>query len=324
MLTRDLINEPSNVMTTITLADEAAKLKEFGVIVDVLDEKKIKNLGMEALIGVGKGSANPPRLVTMFWNGNKSNKNADTCFVGKGVTFDSGGISLKPGSGMDKMKYDMAGAATVIGVMKAIAGRKAKANIAGVIGIAENLPSSTAQKPGDVVKTASGKTVAVLNTDAEGRLVLADALWYAQKKFKPTTIVDLATLTGAISVALGNVYAGLFSNDDTLSEELSNSGKKVSEKLWRLPTDDAYDKMIDSPIADMQNIGTGGAGSITAAKFLERFIDKGVKWAHLDIAGVECSEKDTALTPKGASGFGVILLDRFVADYIEKRGKKSK
>jgi len=244
--------------------------------------------------------------------------------VGKGITFDSGGISLKPGNNMDKMKGDMAGAAAVIGVMKALAGRKAKANIAGVIGIAENMPSGTAIKPGDIVKTASGKTVAVLNTDAEGRLVLADAMWYAQDKFKPACVVDLATLTGTMSVVFGyNMYAGLFSNDDVLSEKLTASGKKVSEKLWHLPTDDAYDKLIDSPIADMQNMGSSsGAGGTIGAKFIERFVEKGIKWAHLDIASVEQNEKGTALAPKGATGFGVRLLDEFVSGYLEKKHKK--
>ncbi|MCL2474054.1 MAG: leucyl aminopeptidase [Alphaproteobacteria bacterium] len=324
LLARDLVNEPSNVMTPIKLANEAAKLKALGVVIEVLDEKKMQKLGMEALLGVGKGSAHPPRLVAMFWNGKKTNKKADACFVGKGVTFDSGGISLKPGNNMEAMKGDMAGAAVVIGVMKALAGRKAKVNIAGVIGTAENMPSGTAIKPGDVVKTASGKTVAVLNTDAEGRLVLADALWYAQKKFKPDCIIDIATLTGGMLTTFGNnMYAGLFSNDDTLSEELTNSGKKVGEKLWRLPTDDVYDKMIDSPIADMQNMGNArGASGTVGAKFIERFVDKGVKWAHVDIAEIAWNEKGTALSPKWATAFGVRLLDSFAADYIEKKHKK--
>ncbi len=278
----------------------------------------MKKLGMGALLGVAQGSANPPYLVTMQWNGDAAAKDkAPVCFVGKGVTFDTGGISIKPAAGMEDMKFDMAGSAAVIGALKALAGRKAKANVVGVIGLVENMPSGTAQRPGDVVTTASGQTVEVINTDAEGRLVLADALWYAQETFKPRCIIDLATLTGAIIIALAHEYAGLFSNDDTLSDQLTKAGNSVDEALWRLPLGDAFDKMINSPIADMKNTGERGAGSITAAQFLQRFIKKGTAWAHLDIAGTAWQGKDKPLSPKGATAFGVRLLDRFIADNFE-------
>jgi leucyl aminopeptidase len=319
-LTRDLVTEPGNVIYPETLAQHAFALAELGVKVDILDEIQMKKLGMGALLGVGQGSINAPRLVALQWLGDAEAKDkAPVCFVGKGVTFDSGGISLKPASGMEDMKHDMAGAAAVIGVLKALAGRKAKANVVGVIGLVENLPSGSAQRPGDVVTTASKQTVEVVNTDAEGRLVLADALWYAQENFKPRCIVDLATLTGAIVVALAHEYAGLFSNDDTLSEQLTKSGKSVEEPLWRFPMGDVYDKMVDSQIADMKNsTGARGAGSITAAQFLQRFIKKGMPWAHIDIAGTAWQEKDRPLSVKGATAFGVRLLDRFVADNFEK------
>lgn len=318
-LARDLISEPGNVLYPETLAQHALALSELGVKVKILDEGQMKKLGMNALLGVAQGSANPPRLVTLEWEGDKKSKNtAPVCFVGKGVTFDSGGISLKPGSGMEKMKYDMSGAAAVIGAMKALAGRKAKANVVGVVGLVENMPSGTAQRPGDVVVSASGQTIEIINTDAEGRLVLADALWYAQETFKPRCIVDLATLTGAIIMALGQEYAGLFSNDDTLSVQLAQSGKTVEEPLWRLPLGDAFDKMVDSDIADMRNsTNMRDAGSITAAQFLQRFVKKGTPWAHLDIAGVSWREKDHVLSAKGATAFGVRLLDRFVSDTVE-------
>ena len=319
-LARDLVTEPANVIYPETLTLHAQALEELGVKVTVLDEKQMKKLGMGALLGVAQGSVRPPRLVAMQWLGNpKAKDKAPVCFVGKGVTFDTGGISLKPAAGMEDMKYDMAGSAAVIGAMKALAGRKAKANVVGIVGLAENMPSGLAQRPGDVVTSASGQTIEVINTDAEGRLVLADALWYAQETFKPSCIVDLATLTGAIIVALAHEHAGLFSNDDTLSEQLTQSGKAVEETLWRFPLGEAYDKMINSPIADMKNTGEKGAGSITAAQFLQRFINKGTPWAHLDIAGTAWQTKDKPLSAKGATAFGVRLLDRFVADHFEAK-----
>jgi leucyl aminopeptidase len=317
-LARDLVTEPGNVIYPETLAQAARTLKELGVKVEVLDEKQMKKLGMGSLLGVAQGSAFPPRLVIMQWIGDPGTKGgAPVCFVGKGVTFDTGGISIKPAAGMEDMKFDMGGAAAVIGAMMALAGRKAKANVVGVIGCVENMPSGTAQRPGDVVTTMSGQTVEVINTDAEGRLVLADAMWYAQETFKPCCVIDLATLTGAIIVTLAHEHAGLFSNDNKLSEQLTNAGKAVDETLWRMPMGDAYDKMIDSPIADMKNIGGRGGGSITAAQFLQRFIKKGTPWAHLDIAGTAWQEKDKPLSVKGATAYGVRLLDRFVADNFE-------
>ncbi|MDE2030000.1 MAG: leucyl aminopeptidase [Alphaproteobacteria bacterium] len=316
-LARDLVTEPANILYPEALAQQVRELKALGVKVDILDEKQMKKLGMGALLGVAQGSVYPPRLAVMQWLGAPDAKEAPACFVGKGVTFDTGGISIKPAAGMEDMKYDMAGSAAVIGALKAVAGRKAAANVVGVVGLVENMPSGTAQRPGDVVTTASGQTVEVINTDAEGRLVLADALWYVQHHFKPRCIVDLATLTGAIRVALGVEYAGLFSNDDALSAQLTEAGKAVGETLWRMPMGTAYDKMIDSPIADMKNIGNGGAGSITAAQFLQRFVKKGTPWAHLDIAGTAWQIKDRPLSPKGATAFGVRLLDRLVADHYE-------
>ncbi|MDD4615946.1 MAG: leucyl aminopeptidase [Alphaproteobacteria bacterium] len=319
MFARDLVSEPANVLYPETLAQHAFALTALGVKVDILDEDQMKKLGMGALLGVAQGSVNPPRLVSMQWMGDKNPKNkAPVAFVGKGVTFDSGGISLKPGSGMEKMKYDMAGAAAVIGAIKALASRKAKANVVGVVALVENMPSGMAQRPGDVVVSASKQTIEVVNTDAEGRLVLADALWYAQETFNPSCVIDLATLTGAISVALGHEYAGLFSNNDTLCDQLSKAGKNVSEPLWRFPMGEAYDKMIDSPIADMKNMGDGrGAGSIAAAQFLQRFVKKNAPWAHIDIAGMAWLDKDVSYCPKGASAFGVRLLDRFISDNYE-------
>ncbi len=319
-LTRDLVSEPANILYPETLMQQARALKDLGVKVEVLNTQQMKKLGMGALLGVAQGSANPPYLVTMQWNGDATAKDkVPVCFVGKGVTFDTGGISIKPAAGMEDMKFDMAGSAAVIGAIKALAGRKARANVVGIIGLVENMPSGTAQRPGDVVTTASGQTVEVINTDAEGRLVLADALWYAQETFKPRCIVDLATLTGAIIIALAHEYAGLFSNDDVLSDQLTKAGTAVDEALWRLPMGDAFDKMINSPIADMKNTGERGAGSITAAQFLQRFIKKGVAWAHLDIAGTAWQGKDKPLSPKGATAFGVRLLDRFVFDNFESK-----
>lgn len=317
-LTRDLVSEPANIIYPETLAEQCLSLNDLGVKVEVLDEKQMKKLGMGALLGVAQGSVRPARLVTLSWLGNPDAKDKKpVVFVGKGVTFDTGGISIKPAGGMEDMKWDMAGAGAVIGALKALAGRKAKANVIGVVGLVENMPSGSAQRPGDIVTTMSGQTVEVLNTDAEGRLVLADAMWYAQETFNPRCVVDLATLTGAILVSLGHEYAGLFSNDDTLSTQLTNAGKGVDELLWRMPMGDAYDKQIDSPAADMKNIGGREGGSITAAQFLQRFIKKGTPWAHLDIAGMAWQGRDKPVCPKGATAFGVRLLDRFVADHFE-------
>ena len=318
--TRNLVSEPANIIYPETLANQAKELTKVGVKVEVLNRARMEKLGMGALLAVAQGSAREPRLVIMRWDGApKSSKRKPVALVGKGVTFDSGGISLKPSAGMEDMKWDMGGAGVVIGTMKALAGRKAKANVVGVVGLVENMPSGTAQRPGDVVTSASGQTIEVLNTDAEGRLVLADALWYTQQRFKPEIMVNLATLTGAIIVSLGSEHAGLFSNNDELAERLAGAGTAEGEKLWRLPLTDGYDKLIKSNIADMQNIGYAReAGSITAAQFLQRFVNK-VPWAHLDIAGVTWSGKDKATVPKGGTGFGVRLLNRLIADHYEKK-----
>jgi leucyl aminopeptidase len=316
--TRDLVSEPANVIYPATLAQQARSLSKLGVKVQVLDEKQMVKLNMGALLGVAQGSANKPRLVVMRWDGAPRAKNkAPIAFIGKGVTFDTGGISIKPAGGMEDMKWDMGGSGVVIGLMKALAGRKAKVNAVGIVGLVENMPSGTAQRPGDVVKTMSGQTVEVINTDAEGRLVLADAMWYCQDRFKPHTMIDLATLTGAIIVSLGNENAGLFANDDEICDRLTAAGKSVGEPVWRMPLGDAYDKMINSDIADMKNIGGRWGGSITAAQFLQRFVKDGVKWAHLDIAGVTWSNKEAPTCPKGGTGFGVRLLDRLVSEHYE-------
>jgi leucyl aminopeptidase len=316
--TRDLVSEPANIIYPETLAEQARSLSKLGVEVEILDEKQMKRLGMGALLGVGQGSVRPPRLVVMQWKGNPRAKDkAPVAFIGKGVTFDTGGISIKPAAGMEDMKWDMGGAGVVIGLMKALAGRKAKVNAVGVAGLVENMPSGSAQRPGDIVTSMSGQTIEVLNTDAEGRLVLADAIWYTQDRFKPQLMVDLATLTGAIMIALGTEHAGLFSNNDALADKLTAAGKAVGEKLWRFPMSEAYDRMIDSDAADVKNISGGrDAGSITAAQFIQRFVN-GVPWAHLDIAGTTWSKKDTAITPKGSTAFGLRLLERFVADNYE-------
>ena len=317
-MTRDLVSEPANVIYPITLAQQARSLSKLGVKISVLDEKQMAKLNMGALLGVAQGSANKPRLVVMQWNGAPRARNKrPIAFVGKGVTFDTGGISIKPAGGMEDMKWDMGGAGVVIGLMKALAGRKAKVNAVGVVGLVENMPSSTAQRPGDVVETMSGQTVEVINTDAEGRLVLADAMWYCQERYKPHTLIDLATLTGAIIVSLGNENAGMFANDDDICEKLTEASKLVGEPVWRMPLGDAYDKLINSDIADMKNIGGRWGGSITAAQFLQRFIKDDVKWAHLDIAGVTWSNKDAPTVPKGGTAFGVRLLDRLVAEHYE-------
>jgi leucyl aminopeptidase len=315
-LTRDIVSEPANVIHPESLAAECKKLEADGVKVTVLGEKEMKKLGMGALLGVGQGSVRESQLVIMEWNGGKKGE-APLAFVGKGVCFDTGGISIKPSGGMEEMKWDMGGAGTVIGLMKTLALRKAKVNVVGVGGLVENMPDGNAQRPGDIVISMSGQTIEVLNTDAEGRLVLADALWYAQDRYKPKFIVDLATLTGAIIVALGKEYAGLFSNDDKLAERIARLGEETGEKTWRLPLGDAYDKQINSPVADMQNIGKEReAGSITAAQFLQRFVND-TPWAHLDIAGTAWSKEDKPTTPKGATAFGVRLLNALVREHYE-------
>ncbi len=313
-LTRDLVSEPANVLHPESFAERIEQAFEGtdGVKVEVLNEKQMRKLGMAALLGVGQGSRRESRLVVIDYRGG-GEKEAPLAFVGKGVTFDTGGISIKPSSGMEQMKWDMGGAGTVVGLMKALVERKAKVNAVGVVGLVENMPDGQAQRPGDVVTSMSGQTIEILNTDAEGRLVLADALWYTQDRFKPELMIDLATLTGAMIVALGAEYSGLFSNDNGLADRLFKAGLAVDEKVWRFPLHASYDRDINSEIADVKNIGSGGAGSITAAQFLKRFVND-VTWAHLDIAGTTWSKKDLALAPKGGSGFGVRLLDRFVAD----------
>ncbi|HSV29322.1 MAG TPA: leucyl aminopeptidase [Candidatus Omnitrophota bacterium] len=317
-LTRDVVSEPANVIHPESLADEAKKLAEIGIDVEVLGEKQMKKLGMGSLLGVGQGSDRESQLVIMRWMGAKNQEEPPVAFIGKGVTFDTGGISIKPAGGMEDMKWDMAGAGAVIGTMKALAGRQARVNAVGVVGLVENMPSGNAQRPGDVVKSMSGQTIEVINTDAEGRLVLADALWYAQDRFKPKFMIDLATLTGAIIISLGNEYAGLFANNDQLAERIAAAGKEVGEPVWRLPMGDSYDKQLKSDIADMKNVGGREGGSITAAQFLKRFVND-VHWAHIDIAGTAWSKKDTATCPKGATAFGVRLLDRLVADHYEEK-----
>lgn len=316
--TRDLVTEPANVIYPESLAAKCKELTALSVTVEVLNAAMMEKLGMGALLGVGQGSAKESKLVVMQWKG-AGKSDAPLAFVGKGVTFDTGGISIKPALHMDAMKYDMGGAGTVIGLIKALAGRKAKVNAVGVVGLVENMPDGNAQRPGDVVTSMSGQTIEVLNTDAEGRLVLSDALWYTQERFKPAFVIDLATLTGAIRIALGTSRAGLFSNNDKLAEHLFDAGKKSGEEVWRMPLGDVYDKQINSDIADMQNIGKegGGAGSITAAQFLQRFIKEGTPWAHLDIAGVAWAESDQDTVPKGASAFGIRLLNQLVQDYYE-------
>jgi len=318
-MTRDLVSEPGNIIYPKTLADACRSLTELGVKVDVLGVSDMKKLGMGALLGVGQGSAHEPYLVAMQWSGKPGSKVKEpVAFIGKGVTFDTGGISIKPAGGMEDMKWDMGGAGAVIGLMRALAGRKARVNAVGIVGLVENMPSGTAQRPGDIVTTMSGQTVEVINTDAEGRLVLADAMWFCQNRFKPRFMIDLATLTGAIIISLGHEHAGLFSNNDELSQRLLDAGKAVGEQLWRLPLGDAYDRAIDSDAADMKNVGDRAGGSITAAQFLQRFVNK-VPWAHLDIAGMAWSKKDAPLVPKGATAFGVRLLERLVADHYEDK-----
>ena len=317
-LARDLVSEPPNVLNPKKYTEEISKLKRLGLKVEILDERHMKKLGMNSLLGVGQGSENESFMVVIKWNGAKSNFGKPLAFVGKGVCFDTGGISLKPARFMEEMKYDMGGSAVVVGLMKSLALRNAKVNAIGVVGLVENMPDGNAQRPGDIVKSYSGKTIEVLNTDAEGRLVLADALTYTEKKFNPKFIIDLATLTGAIIMALGEEYAGLFSNNDKISKELHEIGNNINEKVWRLPLHKNYDKLMNSAYADVQNINyAGGAGSITAAQFLQRFIIKDTPWAHLDIAGMAFSKKAASLNSGGATGFGVRLLNDLVKKHYE-------
>jgi leucyl aminopeptidase len=318
-MARDLVNEPANILFPTEFAERAAGLSKLGVEVEILDEKAMAKLGMGSLLGVGKGSANESRLVVMRWNGarGKAKKSAPVAFIGKGVCFDTGGISIKPAAGMEDMKGDMAGAACVVGLMHALASRKAKVNAIGAIGLVENMPDGAAIRPGDILTSMSGQTIEVINTDAEGRLVLADALWYIQDKYKPAFMVDLATLTGAILVALAQEYAGLFSNNDELAARLTQAGLATGEKVWRMPLGAAYDKMIDSKFADVKNTGGRNGGSITAAQFLQRFVN-GAPWAHLDIAGTGMGSPASEINQSWGSGWGVRLLDRLVADHYEK------
>ncbi len=314
---RDLVSEPGNILHPDEYAKRVNSLKKIGLKISIYDKKKLKKLGMNALLGVGQGSIRGSYLITMEWKGAKNNSQP-LAFVGKGVCFDTGGYSLKPAKFMEDMTYDMAGSATVVGLMMSLALRKSKINAVGVVGLVENMVDGNAQRPGDIVKSYSGKTIEILNTDAEGRLVLADALTFTEEKFKPKFIVDLATLTGAIIVSLGSEYAGLFSNNDELSKKLLKAGEKVNEKLWRMPLHENFDKLINSKNADMQNINyVGGAGSTTAAQFLQRFILKKTPWAHLDIAGMAFSKYGGALNSGGATGFGIRLLNQLIEDDYE-------
>lgn len=319
-LARDLVNEPANALGPVEFAERVQPLTRLGLEIEVLGQDELEKLGMGALLGVSQGSDRPPRVIVMQWHGAKSKKVKPICFVGKGVVFDTGGISIKPAGGMEDMKGDMAGGACVAGLMQALAGRKAAVNAIGLIGLVENMPSGKAQRPGDIVKAMSGQTIEVHNTDAEGRLVLADVVWYAQERFKPRFIVDLATLTGAILVALGKEYAGLFSNDDRLAAELFDAGTVTGEKVWRMPLGKAYDKLIDSKTADMKNIGGRYGGAITGAQFIQRFI-KDTPWAHLDIAGTGMDTTRSDINQSWGGGWGVRLLDRLVADKYEKPAK---
>jgi leucyl aminopeptidase len=315
--TREVVTEPANIIYPESFVERArATLEGSGVEIEVLDRAAMEKLGMGALLGVAQGSVREARMMVLKWNGGAEGK-APAAFVGKGVTFDTGGISIKPAQGMEAMKWDMGGAGAVVGAFKAMAGRKAKANVVGICGLVENMPSGMAQRPGDVVTTMSGQTIEVINTDAEGRLVLADALTYVQRNFKPATIIDLATLTGAILVSLGFEWAGLFSNNEPLAGQLLTAGAESGDKLWRMPMAEPFDRLIDSPIADVKNVGPREGGSITAAHFIQRFVENGVAWAHVDMAGKAWSDKATDTYDKGATGFGVRLLDQYVADVLE-------
>jgi leucyl aminopeptidase len=318
VLARDLVNEPANVLYPEEFARRLGALKKLRVAVEVLDVKAMKRLGMNALLGVGQGSIRESRVAVMRWNGGRVGE-APVAFIGKGVCFDTGGISIKPAAGMEDMKGDMAGAACVVGLMHALAARKARVNAVGLVGLVENMPDGNAQRPGDIVKSMSGQTIEIINTDAEGRLVLADVIWYAAQRFKPKFMVDLATLTGAIMVALGQEYAGMFSNNDQLAERLTKAGNDTGELVWRMPLGPEYDKMIDSKFADMKNTGGSRWGSaITAAQFIKRFVDDKIPWAHLDIAGTGFDSRQTDINKSWGSGWGVRLLDRLVADHYEK------
>ena len=319
-MARDLVNEPPNTLGPVEFAERTRELEKAGCEVEILDVDEMRALKMELLLCVGRGSVKPSRLAIMRWNGAKSKRAKPLCFVGKGVVFDSGGLSIKPSSGMEGMKGDMGGAACVTGLMLALAGRKANVNAVGLIGLVENMPDGDAVRPGDIVTSMSGQTVEILNTDAEGRLVLGDVLWYAQDRFKPKLIIDLATLTGAVMIALGKDYAGLFANDDKLAADLLSASKETGEKVWRMPLDKSFHKLIDTPNADMKNLGGRWAGSCTAAAFLERFI-KDTPWAHLDIAGTAMDGKKTDVNTSWGPGWGVRLLDTFVAKHHEKGDK---
>ncbi|MFC4292540.1 leucyl aminopeptidase [Sphingorhabdus arenilitoris] len=315
--TKELVSEPANIIYPESFVERCQHLSELGVKIKVLDEAEMTKLGMGALLGVGQGSRRESRLLVMEWDGTGGAQERPVCLVGKGVTFDTGGISIKPAAGMEDMKWDMGGAGAVAGTMKALAGRKAKAHVIGICGLVENMPDGNAQRPGDVVTSMSGQTIEVINTDAEGRLVLCDALHWAQETYNPEYVIDLATLTGAIIISLAHEYAGMFTNSDELAGKLNAAADKSGDPLWRMPIGPAYDKMINSDIADMKNVGPRGGGSITAAQFLNRFIKDGVKWAHLDIAGTVWTDKPGDTWNKGASGYGVKLLDRFIADNFE-------
>ena len=316
-LTRELVTEPANIIYPESFVERVQEsVKGLGLEIQVLGRDEMAKLGMGALLGVAQGSVREPKMLVMKWNGGKDGE-APIAFIGKGVTFDTGGISIKPAQNMEAMKWDMGGAGAVVGAMKALAGRKAKANVVGVCGLVENMPDGNAQRPGDVVTTLSGQTVEVINTDAEGRLVLCDAMTWTQRTIKPKTMIELSTLTGAMVITLGHEYAGFFSNDEKLAAGLVKAAEESGDKLWRQPLADAYDRLIDSPIADMKNVGPREAGSITAAQFLKRYVDDGVAWAHVDIAGMAWSDKATATYDKGATGYGVRLLDQYIADTVE-------
>ncbi len=314
-LTRDLVNAPSNVLTTVEFAKRLEGLADLGIEVEVLDEAELGRKGFRTLLAVGQGSASPSKVVVMHWKG--GGRAAPLALIGKGVVFDTGGISMKPASGMEDMTMDMGGAGVVAGVMKALALRNARANVVGLVGLVENMPDGRAQRPGDVVRSMKGETVEVINTDAEGRLVLCDVMWYAQERFKPTAMVDLATLTGAIIVGLGHENAGVFSNDDGFCRAFLRAAETEGEGAWRMPLGAAYDRMLKSDIADMKNVGGRPAGAVTAAQFLQRFVKDGLPWIHLDIAGVASTKSETALAPKGASGWGVLALNRLISDRFE-------
>ncbi len=317
MFTRELVAEPGNIIYPESFVERCKSLADLGIELTILDETQMEALGMGALLGVAQGSIRKPRILAMRWDGTKGAQAKPLCFVGKGVTFDTGGISIKPAAGMEDMKWDMGGAGAVAGAMKALALRKAPAHVVGICGLVENMPDGAAQRPGDIVTSMSGQTIEVLNTDAEGRLVLCDAIWWAQQTFEPETVVDLATLTGAMLIALGQEHGGLFANDDELANRLLAAGLETGDKLWRFPLGDAYDKLIDSPIADMKNICPRYAGSITAAQFIKRFVQDGVKWAHLDIAGMVWADKPGLTWDKGATGYGVRLLDALVRAHYQ-------